>query len=129
MLTGHYIPGNFRSSQNDIVQMFYNYRFHSAKLAMKQSTVKKNCFRFQQCEKIAVIYCKLTYGKKRRPSKNYGTAPIGLTSKFQPERLVNDGLKEGQTRGRIRTTSISQSLALEKGMLSRIHCVGVVPVP
>ena len=79
-----------------------------------------------------MIYCKLTYEKKRRPSKNYGTAPIGLTSKFQPERLVNvtnDGLKEGQTRGRTRTTSISQSLALEKGMLSRIHCVGVVPVP
>jgi len=92
--------------------------------------------RFQQCEKIAVIYCKLTYEKKRRPSKNYGTAPIGFSSIgsnwFQPERLVNvtnDGLKEGHARGRTRTTSISQSLALEKGMLSRIHCVGVVPVP
>ena len=127
MLMARYIPGNFRWSQNDIPYFFkcqisYETRHDNRKIV----------FRFQQCEKIAVIYCKLTYEKKRRPSKNYGTAPIGLTSKFQPERLLNvtnDGLKEGQARGRARTTSISQSLALEKGMLSRIHCVGVVPVP
>ena len=136
MLMGRYIPGNMRSSQNDMVHMPYNYHFHNAKYSIKQSTTTEFFFRFQQCEKIAVIYCKLTYEKKRRPSKNYGTAPIGFSSIgsnwFQPERLVNvtnDGSKEGQARGRTRTTSISQSLALEKGMLSRIHCVGVVPVP
>ena len=109
------------------------YRTSSNKISYEtRHDNRKIVFRFQQCEKIAVIYCKLTYEKKRRPSKNYGTAPIGLTSKFQPERLLNvtnEGLKEGQARGRARTTSISQSLALEKGMLSRIHCVGVVPVP
>ena len=90
--------------------------------------------RFTQCEKLAVIYFKLMNDKKRRASKHFSTLPItGLTTTFHNERVFNENieiLKETASTGRrSRTTSISQSLALEAGMLSRLYCVGVVPVP
>ena len=70
--------------------------------------------------------------KERRPSKHFSTLPItGLTTTFHNEGVFNKNieiLKETAGR-RNRTTSISQSLALEAGMLSRLYCVGVVPVP
>ena len=81
-----------------------------------------------------MIYFKLTNEKKRRASKHFSTQPItGLTSTFQSERLCNENnerLKDTTSAGRrTRFSSISQSLAIEKGMLSRLYCVGVVPVP
>jgi hypothetical protein len=84
-----------------------------------------------------VIYFKLSNDKKRRASKQFSTQPItGMTSTFQSERLCNESNEtrsEATSDGRRArfksSSSISQSLAIEKGMLSRLYCVGVVPVP
>ena len=80
-----------------------------------------------------MIYVKLTYAKRRTSSNNFGTAPITGLASAKSERLCyqnNEQRKADVGSGRRkRSTSISQSLALEKGMLSRLHCVGVVPVP
>ena len=90
-------------------------------------------FRNRSCDKLAVIYVKLTYAKRRTSSNNFGTAPLTGLASAQSERLCyqnNERRKADIGSGRRkRSTSISQSLALEKGMLSRLHCVGVVPVP
>jgi len=87
----------------------------------------------RSCDKLAVIYVKLTYAKRRTSSNNFGTAPLTGLASAQSERLcyqTNERRKADVGSGRRkRSTSISQSLALEKGMLSRLHCVGVVPVP
>jgi len=89
---------------------------------------KKN----RSCDKLAVIYVKLTYAKRRTSSNNFGTAPLTGLASAQSERLCyqnNERRKDAGVGRRKRSTSICQSYALEKGMLSRLHCVGVVPVP
>lgn len=93
-----------------------------------ETTSSKN----RVCERLAVIYVKLTYAKRRTSSNNFGTAPLTGLASTQSERLCNQNNERRKDFGagrRKRSTSISQSLALEKGMLSRLHCVGVVPVP
>ena len=90
-------------------------------------------FRFQKCEKLAVIYFKLT---NEAPSPySFGTrkqSAAGMLEKDQTEArehrryLAPDRPRERQLS---ESQKLSESLALEKGMLSRLHFIGIVPVP
>lgn len=87
-----------------------------------------------QCEKLAVIYFKLT---NEAPSPySFGTrkqsAAGMLAANDQPEgNQRRRYLAPGRPRERQLSESqkLSESLALEKGLLSRLHFVGIVPVP
>lgn len=87
----------------------------------------------QKCEKLAVIYFKLT---NEAPSPySFGTrkrSAAGMLEKDQTETrehrryLAPDRPRERQLS---ESQKLSESLALEKGMLSRLHFIGIVPVP
>jgi len=86
-----------------------------------------------ECEKLAVVYFKLT---NDAPSPyTFGTrkkSAAGMAENDQPEGTQRRRyLAPGRPRERQLSESqkLSESLALEKGMLSRLHFVGIVPVP
>ena len=79
---------------------------------------------------MALIYVKLNRQSfnERTSGTTFGTRPIaGLAGNYQFENVANQTRSEGPGKGLAR--KITQSLALEKGMLSRLHLIGVVPVP
>lgn len=88
---------------------------------------------FQKCEKIAVIYFKLTneapspysFGARKRSA-------AGMLDKEQneaPEHRRYLAPSRPRERQLSESQKLSESLALEKGMLSRLHFIGIVPVP
>ena len=86
-----------------------------------------------ECEKLAVVYFKLT---NDAPSPyTFGTrkqSAAGMVANEQSEGSQRRRyLAPGRPRERQLSESqkLSESLALEKGMLSRLHFVGIVPVP
>ena len=77
---------------------------------------------------MALVYVKLNKESAYVKFNSFGTTPIaGLSSRHDFENSANPSRTDGP--GKTRARLISQSLALEKGMLSRLHLIGVVPVP
>jgi len=91
--------------------------------------------RLQQCEKLAVLYFKLTNDAPSPSSlgaRRVSAARMSITEHKegespQPRRFLN--VNKPRERQLSESQKLSESLALEKGMLSRLHFVGIVPVP
>ena len=90
-----------------------------------------NLYRKVECEKLAVVYFKLTndapspytFGTRKQSAAGMAANDEGTQRRryLAPGRPRERQLSESQ--------KLSESLALEKGMLSRLHFVGIVPVP
>ena len=68
-----------------------------------------------------MIYVKLVEEPAWEESSSFGTRAVtGMTTTIENKNQNNTSRRQRK---------ISQSLALEKGMISRLHLVGVVPAP
>ena len=90
-------------------------------------------FRGKPCEKLAVIYFKLA-NEAPSPSSFGLRKPSAATLATHDLKDINERrryLAPNKPRERQLSESqkLSESLALEKGMLSKLHFVGIVPVP
>lgn len=89
--------------------------------------------RGKPCEKLAVIYFKLA-NEAPSPSSFGERKPSAATLATHDLKDINERrryLAPNKPRERQLSESqkLSESLALEKGMLSKLHFVGIVPVP